>query len=97
MKTVEHGTFGQILSGACFLALICANTPVSVAQEQTLLTCVAAGRDYSIGEIACIPACHGQQRLAKCERTDRGVDWTSISDNCPAAMNSKPRDSASIL
>jgi hypothetical protein len=57
------------------------------AQEATPTSCVAAGRGYRVGETACIPACHGQQRLARCEQTSNGgATWTSIADTCPNAM-----------
>ncbi|MGI9401496.1 MAG: hypothetical protein ACR2O0_09595 [Rhizobiaceae bacterium] len=61
------------------------------AQEATPLTCAAEGRSYEIGETACIPACHGQQQLARCEQSDSGVTWTSISTSCPNALNFSPR------
>jgi len=50
-----------------------------------LLSCIANGQAYSPGEIACVPACHGRQRLARCDAVAQSADWTTISDACPSA------------
>ena len=34
---------------------------------ETAAVCQNSGRDYKVGEYACIPACHGQRRLARCD------------------------------
>lgn len=76
--------------GACVCALsifISAHNASAQDGQGTTATCVADGRSYIPGEIACIPACYGQQRLAKCEQTDTGAGWTNISDRCPTAMS----------
>lgn len=71
-------------SVAFFLSGYCVNAQET---EATPATCVADGRSYAPGEIACIPACYGQQRLAKCEQTETGAGWTNISARCPIAMS----------
>ena len=48
--------------------------------------CQNSGRDYKVGEYACIPACHGQRRLARCDAAAQSATWTYISDVCPSAM-----------
>jgi hypothetical protein len=61
----------------------------------TTPVCVNSGREYKIGEYACIPACHGQRRLARCDspggQTPAATQpltatWTFVSDVCPSAM-----------
>src|SRR5258706_14664111 len=48
--------------------------------------CQNSGRDYKVGEYACIPACHGKRRLARCDAAAQATTWTYISDVCPSAM-----------
>jgi hypothetical protein len=57
--------------------------------------CMNSGREYKIGEFACIPACHGQRRLARCDAPSGqsssatqplAATWTFVSDVCPSAM-----------
>src|SRR5258708_23022184 len=55
--------------------------------------CQNSGRDYKVGEYACIPACHGQRRLARCDAAaqtqsaqTQSASWTYVSDVCPSAM-----------
>jgi len=50
--------------------------------------CQNSGRDYQVGEYACIPACHGQRRLARCDTIAQAASatWTYVSDVCPSAM-----------
>ncbi len=83
-------TIYRIIMGATFLAAACF---ASQAQEMSRVTCAAGGLNYDVGDVACIPACHGQQQLAKCEKSGEGASWTSISNSCPNAMNRSPRQS----
>lgn len=86
MKTDRSGVFRRTALQTVWLAAaLTAGCLAAAAQDVTPATCAADGRNYQPGEIACIPACHGQQRLAKCERTDGGVSWTNISESCPNA------------
>jgi hypothetical protein len=89
MTTVELGKARRaVLAAFVFGAGYAGMVLTANGQEAAPITCIAQGRDYRIGDIACIPACHGQQRLAKCEQTNNGgVTWTSISDTCPQAMH----------
>ncbi len=55
-------------------------------------TCSSGGVQYAVGEYACLPACHGQRRLAQCEinvTTEQPL-WTYVSDACPSAMIINP-------
>ncbi len=48
--------------------------------------CMNAGAQYKVGEYACIAACHGQRRLARCDAVAQAASWTYVSDACPSAM-----------
>ena len=74
-----------------FLAFEAAGSLEAAAQDSTQIACSAAGRNYQPGEVACIPACHGAQQLAKCEQTGSGVKWTNIANSCPNASLPKPQ------
>jgi hypothetical protein len=62
-----------------------APSPDLSTPENQQLSCLANGQAYTPGEIACVPGCHGSQRLARCEAIRSTADWTTISDNCPTA------------
>ena len=68
------------------LAALFALLSTANGQEAKLL-CTSGSVSYKIGEIACIPACHGRQRLAKCELSNGLASWSYLSDSCPSAMN----------
>ena len=53
-------------------------------------TPAAAGVSYQVGEFACIPACHGQRRMARCDAVSTRASWTYVSDACPSAMINAP-------
>ena len=68
---------------------------VPALAADTSPVCMNSGREYKIGEYACIPACHGQRRLARCDapggQTPAAAaaptaNWTFVSDVCPSAM-----------
>ncbi len=52
--------------------------------------CLSAGNTYHVGEYACIPACHGQRRLARCDTSGQLASWTYVSNACPSAMINTP-------
>jgi hypothetical protein len=69
------------------------------APQNSRAACMSGGVTYIAGEYACIPACHGQRRLARCDTsvssipqndhgatTTAGAIWTYISDACPSVM-----------
>jgi hypothetical protein len=61
---------------------------VPALSADTAPGCQNSGRDYKVGEYACIPACHGQRRLARCDAVTQSQSamWTYVSDVCPSAM-----------
>ena len=71
------------LTAACFLAAGFLSLPASA---QTGLVCLNAGNSYKVGEFACIAACHGKRRLARCDAVAEKASWTYVSDVCPSAM-----------
>ena len=52
--------------------------------------CTSAGNSYQAGDYACIPACHGQRRLARCDVAGQSASWTYVSNACPSAMINTP-------
>lgn len=58
--------------------------------ESASLVCVNGGSRYSVGEFACIAACHQQRRLARCDVVSDAASWTYVSDACPSAMINPP-------
>jgi hypothetical protein len=56
----------------------------------TTLACTNAGLRYSVGEFACIAACHGQRRLARCDAVAEKAAWTYVQESCPTAMINQP-------
>ncbi len=52
--------------------------------------CTSAGNTYNVGDFACIPACHGQRRLARCDVAGQSASWTYVSNACPSAMINAP-------
>jgi hypothetical protein len=63
---------------------------VPALSAEVAAVCQTSGRDYKVGEYACIPACHGQRRLARCDAVTQSqsatATWTYVSDVCPSAM-----------
>ena len=87
-----------------FLALA-ASTALTLAQDQSAppaggaatnppgalpQMCMSSGTPYQVGQYACIPACHGMRRLARCDAAGDNVSWTFVSNECPSAMINAP-------
>lgn len=75
------------------LAVAGVGVGAAVAQEDeqnATLVCTNAGVQYSVGEYACIPACRGQRRLARCDTVAERASWTYVDDACPSAMIINP-------
>lgn len=69
------------------------------APRNATAVCTNGGVQYVAGEYACIPACHGQRRLARCDVSTPGAAttqstqraaWTYVSDACPSVMIINP-------
>jgi hypothetical protein len=54
------------------------------------LACLNAGNQYQVGQFACIAACRGQRRLARCDAVADRASWTYVSEACPSAMINPP-------
>ena len=67
-----------------FLASMISVAGLAAAQAQEA-SCSNAGNVYQVGDVACIAACHGRQRLAKCELVSNAATWTTLSESCPSA------------
>ncbi len=65
-------------------------TPVPPGGAGSSTVCLSAGNTYQAGDYACIPACHGQRRLARCDANGQTASWTYVSNACPSAMINAP-------
>ena len=65
-------------------------TPAPAPSTIAPATCTSAGNTYQLGDYACIPACHGQRRLARCDAAGATASWTYVSNACPSAMINTP-------
>jgi hypothetical protein len=74
-----------VIIGAAFAAAAGLSAGTAHAQEASLV-CTNAGNSYKVGEFACIAACHGARRLARCDIVIESATWTYVSDVCPSAM-----------
>ncbi|MEJ0012611.1 MAG: hypothetical protein WDM94_08285 [Bauldia sp.] len=54
------------------------------------LACTNSGMHYEPGDFACIAACHGRRRLARCDTVSNTATWTYIQDICPTSMINAP-------
>jgi len=70
---------------ACLYLAAAGMTAPSFAADGDAV-CLNSGRQYKIGQTACIAACHGQRRLARCDMVADRPSWTFISDVCPEAL-----------
>jgi hypothetical protein len=64
-------------------------TPAPPAPKSPV-TCTSAGNTYQLGDYACLPACHGRRRLARCDAVGQAGSWTYVSNACPSAMINTP-------
>jgi hypothetical protein len=62
----------------------------SPPSSSTTLACMNAGQSYSVGDFACIAACHGQRRLARCDAVSQTATWTYVQESCPTTMINPP-------
>jgi hypothetical protein len=58
------------------------------------LACTNAGMTYQPGDFACIAACHGRRRLARCDTVADKASWTYVQETCPTSMINRPWPSA---
>jgi hypothetical protein len=83
---------------ACLTTIATVMMAGPAVAQSTALTCSNAGNIYQVGEMACIAACHGARRLARCERVAESAIWTYVSDVCPSAhlVPPPPTDASQI-
>ena len=68
------------------ISIVLAALGASGAASATDLACLSDGHSYRVGEYACLPACHGKFRYARCDAVATAASWTFISDTCPSAL-----------
>ena len=71
---------------AVLLAALSAGAALAQDVAPNSATCLNSGNQYKVGEYACIAACHGARRLARCDAVAQTASWTYVSDACPSAM-----------
>ena len=86
---------GNHLMRSLVVAAGVAATLPAFAAEVTLV-CTNAGNQYQVGDYACLPACHGRQRYARCDSIAENATWTYISDVCPMALFTPKAPAASF-
>ncbi len=84
---------GAAVAAAAFLT-IPALAQNAGGGQSAAATCTSGGLKYAAGEYACVPACHGERRLVRCDARTYGSTttlgiWTFVSDVCPSAMIEK--------
>lgn len=71
------------------IGLVLLIPPTVLATEGGRPVCVAEGKGYDPGTVACIPSPDGGRRLARCDLHDDDggayVRWTVLGDSCPLA------------
>jgi hypothetical protein len=68
------------------VSLLLAVLGSSGAASAADLSCLSDGHNYRVGEYACLPACHGKFRYARCDAVASTASWTFVSDTCPSAL-----------
>ena len=76
----------RISLGTVILAALAAGPVLAQDVAPQSATCLNSGNQYKVGEYACIAACHGARRLARCDAVAQTASWTYVSDACPSAM-----------
>jgi hypothetical protein len=56
------------------------------APAQADCQCVAEGKRFHLGEVACLSLPQGRQ-LARCSMVLNNSSWTKLEDSCPLAFN----------
>ena len=79
-----YGMGKRLIIGAIFVAA--ATLSVGASAQQASLVCTNAGNSYKVGEFACIAACYGARRLARCDLVVETATWTYVSEVCPSAI-----------
>ena len=71
--------------------ILAASCPAAAADSGAApATCSNGGQTYAVGQYACIRACRGSRRLARCDMVSQQPSWTFVSDVCPSAYEILP-------
>jgi hypothetical protein len=76
----------RLFLGTLFLAAVSAVSAAAQDAKPSSALCLNSGNEYKVGEYACISACHGARRLARCDAVAQTASWTYVADACPSAM-----------
>ena len=82
---------------AATAGILCALLASPASAEEATLVCLSSGHSYQVGDFACIPACHGKLRYARCAMVKEKASWTFISDVCPSANLTPPEPTGVTL
>ena len=76
----------RLFLGTLIVAAMSAVSAAAQDVKPSTALCTNSGNEYKVGEYACIAACHGARRLARCDAVAQTASWTYVSDACPSAM-----------
>jgi hypothetical protein len=76
----------RMMGATAGLALAIFGAGEAAAADTASLFCFNSGNKYKVGAYACIAACHGQRRLARCDVIAEIASWTYVSNTCPSAL-----------
>lgn len=76
----------RLFLGTLVVAAVSAVSAAAQDVKPSAALCMNSGNEYKVGEYACISACHGARRLARCDAVAQTASWTYVSDACPSAM-----------
>jgi hypothetical protein len=76
----------RVFLGTLMLTAVSAVSAAAQDVKPSTALCMNSGNEYKVGEYACISACHGARRLARCDAVAQTASWTYVSDACPSAM-----------
>ena len=88
-RELSHAVMSATRLLSVALGLVLVIPSAGWATEGGRPVCVAEGKSYDPGSVACIPSSDGGKRLARCDLMgeDGGhyVRWTILADSCPLA------------
>ncbi|HZP19172.1 MAG TPA: hypothetical protein VFB16_03105 [Bauldia sp.] len=86
------------MAGIVPAAALAADNPATpITPGASAAVCRNAGNVYKVGEFACIAACHGERRLARCDAGAQMGSWTFVSNVCPSAMLPPSPSDANVI
>ncbi|MEJ1159249.1 hypothetical protein [Prosthecomicrobium sp. N25] len=67
-----------------------------VGTAQADCTCRALGRDFALGQTACLRV-GDRSRLARCDMALNNTSWTFIDESCPAVSEAEAPMTVAVL